>query len=300
VVVGPAFKIAIEWKPEGTRYRFNDGTWTDWFDYPGDAINRFTFVGWGGPVYYFDDIKIGTDLPTSEDVYSISISRPADESIVPDFKSWLLNFVYYTGTSTYALFALDTYIYPTSTSTAIWATDRFLVQYYVPDTTSTSSIWIGKKVPLWSGRTYWADAYIHSLDGSIFATSARISFTISTSTLGVWEETPVSTSTELVITCDPEDPFFQRSLCKLAVWLFVPSTTILDRFATLKEEVRYKPPIGYLAVAIDVLGTLKNGTPTIEIAVLTGIMDPIKEGLLWLIWFVFIIWLLKRLTHLEI
>lgn len=63
-----------------------------------------------------------------------------------------------------------------------------------------------------------------------------------------WEDnatTSTSTVGELTVQCNPEDGFFQNSICNMAVWLFVPSGTALTKFVQFEQTIPEKFPFSY-------------------------------------------------------
>ena len=109
------------------------------------------------------------------------------------------------------------------------------------------------------------------------------------------------------ITCDPEDNFFQYSLCKLAVWLFVPDSGSLNKFSTLTDGIKNKPPIGYFyAVKSALEGLQSTSTKAFELnATSTGalanpVFNPLKTGIGFTLWLTFGFWLFNRIRHFEL
>lgn len=88
-------------------------------------------------------------------------------------------------------------------------------------------------------------------------------------------------------------------------WAFVPPSTAFDSFATLKDEIKNKPPFGYFTSAVNTFETLNaSATPAFALASVAPInaliFTPIRTGLSWLIVFAGLLWLYKRLTHIQI
>lgn len=109
------------------------------------------------------------------------------------------------------------------------------------------------------------------------------------------------------ITCDPEDNFFQYSLCKLAVWLFVPDSSQFNKFITLTDGIKNKPPIGYFyAVKSALEGLQSTSTKAFELnATSTGalanpVFNPLKTGISFTLWLTFGFWLFGRIRHFEL
>lgn len=117
---------------------------------------------------------------------------------------------------------------------------------------------------------------------------------------------PNSTSTDLTITCDPDDGFFQSSLCNLLVYLFRPSSQSLNNFSSLKSLVQDKPPFGYFLSVKNAFDDLENGTTSMEVISTTtashfsGIIDPIDTGISWVLYLMAGVWLINRMRHIEL
>lgn len=114
----------------------------------------------------------------------------------------------------------------------------------------------------------------------------------------------ISTSTPIQITCDPNDPLFQRSLCKLYVFLFVPSPDVLNTWATIAEPLKTKAPIGYFYSFAQALGGFNTtSTPAFVLtglASLVNITGPLDVGLTIIIYIVLAIWTFNRIRHLDL
>ena len=88
-------------------------------------------------------------------------------------------------------------------------------------------------------------------------------------------------------------------------YLFMPSQTSLDRFKTLFDLVKNKPPFGYIFTINTALAGL-NDTET-EVFTLgnisgldTYIITPIRTALIWVLWLVFAFSFYKRVKNIEI
>lgn len=60
--------------------------------------------------------------------------------------------------------------------------------------------------------------------------------------------------------CNPDDPFFYRSMCHMFVFLFKPLPESLDNFTVLKETLKKKPPFGYIENIITTVSSTINTT----------------------------------------
>jgi hypothetical protein len=76
-------------------------------------------------------------------------------------------------------------------------------------------------------------------------------------TLNGWLELapPTSTSTEQVITCDPNSGFFSYSFCYLFQYLFSPDQIALNNFYNLKDELKNKIPFSYFYQISDLVAS---------------------------------------------
>jgi len=149
----------------------------------------------------------------------------------------------------------------------------------------------------------------YDADDWIFLASSNISFTITAeapiNTFWDYPTSTITTSTLPQITCDPDDPFFQYSFCKLALYLFIPSSDAFDKFSTLSQEIENKPPIGYFTQIKSALSNVNaSGTPVFDIgnysAFTNNIFSPLRTGMAWLLWLFFAVVIFNRLRHLEL
>ena len=141
----------------------------------------------------------------------------------------------------------------------------------------------------------------NSSTGSTSNWSNTLNFTL-TST---GNATSTGSSSVLFIpeTCGSFDFFCQ--LKNAFLWGLIPSADSLNQFVSLKTQIQNKPPFGYLTILTN---NLSNATTTGATAFTLTIpqylkdfvFDPIKTGLSAILWFVGLIWLYKRLTHIQL
>jgi len=228
----------------------------------------------------------------------IQITFPENSTTTPDFGAWRIN---------YNLIETGDYY---------WAKIRYGTSSTTLDLIDTEPIFTGSRTNtiinklnlLQEGRTYYAKAEIGSQNHGTLATSDLISFNISggyVSNFYYYTPLPTSTSTELTITCDPESSFFEYSLCKLAIWLFLPDSAVLNKFSTLADEIKNKPPIGYYYAIKDVLsGFNSTSTPAFQLAsvgpLTENIFNPLKTGISFILWLIFAFWIFNRIRHFEL
>lgn len=114
-----------------------------------------------------------------------------------------------------------------------------------------------------------------------------------------------STSTELVFGCDPDSPLWERSICNVFGFLFIPSQDSLYNFTRLKEAYKNKPPFGYATSIFSSLsGFTGSGTPPFALVVATPALDsvfsPIRTGLIIVFWIMLALYLFKRFKFFEL
>lgn len=185
--------------------------------------------------------------------------------------------------------------------------------YAIPGT--GESIWdtrayVPYPVPFVDGQNYKAIARIY--DGlTSKASSTVISFTPSANysplpydlpigSIGI----PTSTSTEMTITCDPNDPLFTRSFCKLFVYLFIPDDASFARFGEIGDLIARKPPFGYISSINTAFNTLSTSTvsSTIDMSAFSGIesiFTDFKTLISWIMWLLFGFWVYNKFRHFK-
>lgn len=93
---------------------------------------------------------------------------------------------------------------------------------------------------------------------------------------------------------------FQNALA----FLFYPSPNALDGYATIWENIKNKPPFGYVTITIASLGGFgASSTPAFTFPVLPlmdTIFTPLRTGIGALLWLLFGVMFYKRLRHLDI
>jgi len=131
--------------------------------------------------------------------------------------------------------------------------------------------------------------------------SLNLTFDSSSASTSPWFYAPVDTVIPEV--CDAYDFFcFMK---KGLTWAFIPSSSSFDKFSTLKDEIKNKPPFGYFTSAVSAVEGLEGSTTgSFELEevtpIYTYIFSPLRAGLSWLIGFASLIWLYKRLTGIQI
>lgn len=116
--------------------------------------------------------------------------------------------------------------------------------------------------------------------------------------------TSTSTAEALETTCDTTSNLFTNSLCKLGLFLFVPSEAVLSQFSSLQDDLQNKPPFGFLTAIISELENLESATATIALPDLSDLQDnfltPLKVGISSLLFFMLAFWFFQRFRDFEI
>lgn len=110
---------------------------------------------------------------------------------------------------------------------------------------------------------------------------------------------PSGTSTEIVISCTDSN-FLQNSLCTLMIYLFRPSQSSFDNFATLRDGLANKPPFGYFGIASSTLHSLdQNDAAFTGLIAVEGVTNLLDDGATWLLYLIFAFWLFDRFRHFD-
>lgn len=85
----------------------------------------------------------------------------------------------------------------------------------------------------------------------------------------------------------------------VGIFLFSPSSASLNQFNTLGSLLQNKPPIGYFTALKSSFTGIASGSATVSIGIggFHAIFDPLRTGLIWLLWIFYLIFLLKRFIH---
>ena len=93
--------------------------------------------------------------------------------------------------------------------------------------------------------------------------------------------------------------------CNLANWLFVPSDTSVADFQSVSDTFQGKAPFAYFFVVKNSFSSLSSSsTPAFLLSNSTGafgttIFQPLKTGLIWILWIVFGLWFIKRISKFD-
>lgn len=305
------YRIQQEWRSSDGKWRariYVSGAWYAWTDWytgvsPGYPVGAI-YIGesYGSNIQTnIDDLIVGSG--SLAPIYSVAITQPINATTTADFASWQVDYQFFGGnassTNTEDL-RISVDAAATSSENAVGYYSDWYSLFNIPDnSTSVRTLTIPKANVLLANHQWWAWAKLYYWnDPEPLAESAEISFYVSTSTRA-WPYPGTTTPITLGFQCDAYT-FPVSQMCSAAEWLIMPQQSDLAVFNSIKDEFALKAPVGYFTAAKDIIATLKSGTPTIEIAVLGGIMEPLIVGLTMLLWLVFLFWLFKRISNLDI
>jgi hypothetical protein len=238
--------------------------------------------------------------PPPTDVMTLDFLQPLDEASTPDFSNYLLNYQYYTGTTTPVslLFSVNAY-----SEAGTFYGNSWIIESVVPDSTTTKSVFIPKTFAFLQNNWYNVNGSMAlTFPGTILATSTS-HFIVSTTSSAIWEFPPTSTTTSagFVLTCDPDSGFFQESLCHLALFLFIPKYEDFSQFQITWDDIKTKAPLGYLTSAITSLSGLNTeAEASFSFSSLGEFTDNIHDFFVSAFWLLFLFWTFNRIRHLEI
>jgi len=114
------------------------------------------------------------------------------------------------------------------------------------------------------------------------------------------------------ITCEETDGIVEESLCKILVFLFVPSTESVNKMIEVKDLVINKPPLGYFTAYSDTIESLTTATsttstiPTSDISLLFGLLSSLaiwttfQNVLVVIVWAGFVFYIFERFRHFQL
>lgn len=108
------------------------------------------------------------------------------------------------------------------------------------------------------------------------------------------------------VTCELLD--FGCWLGQVLRFLFIPTSTSISNFGTLKGKIENKPPFAYFYIIKNEIANISatsSATTTIDTIEIPEIIkdlifDPLKLGLAGLIWFVGVVYLFIRIKHIQL
>lgn len=212
----------------------------------------------------------------------IIINYPVNNSNITDFSDWDLSYrtditdayinIYYTNGSVYYS-QLDPY-------------------FSVPAVTELTNIII----PKYNILTYGTWTITAILNSESLPDNLAIN-------ISVFEISVTGESGVPVVSCEGGN-WIADAFCEVLTYLFVPSSTSLNRFSTLSDDIKNKPPMGYFLAVKSAFGDIgESATPAFVLEGLSALDDifiPIKNGLIFIFWLSFSVWLYNRIRHFEL
>lgn len=152
-------------------------------------------------------------------------------------------------------------------------------------TLATSTSW---RVRAWANDIITGDAYTDTAILHIVQKSGEYAYTQEP-----WEDIECSISD--ITGC------FKKAL----YWAFVPSSSSIDPFLGIWNEIKYKPPIGYVYAIIEVVsntGASSTAPYTLEVPELIQdtFFTPIRTATGFLLVVIFVFFFFKRLSHIQV
>jgi len=105
------------------------------------------------------------------------------------------------------------------------------------------------------------------------------------------------------VQCSGVSNLFLEGLCDILSFLFVPSSQVLQGVENLFDELKEKPPLGFLTVALDAFNDLEQGTSSEVLegtATLSSYFDAIKATFSAILWLLFAVFLVRRVSTIRI
>ena len=234
--------------------------------------SHITYIGGTGD---FGILLYGNQPPSDY----IDINYPADgatstsPSISNPFQVNFTTALDFASTSTLH-YELAVYLGST-TSTMTSAGDTYVGSNY---SNTPLYVNISNYAPLNQNYTYYEQARLiyWSMgvglgEGELVATSTIKSFTSGAGYAGnpSYYETPTSTATssQWVITCDPNSGLFSYSICYMGQYLFVPAPGVLTQYTGLWDDIKTKPPMGWFGEIVSTIQSINpSSTPAFVLA----------------------------------
>lgn len=288
---------------------FSNGGATATYTFAGSATDTYA----GGSCSWMDYPSASIACGGISDMYftleggdGVTIVFPTATSYSGDFNSFWLN--YGTGGSGDTTFRV---YYATSSGNLNASSTRWEDSngVSVGGSITLGQIPVVKTNALEPGGTYYARAQLERPTNTNVATSSVVTFEIAGTgqidsfTRFLPTTAPVSTSTDLTITCDPDSNFFENSFCKLFQYLFVMPDSVWDPYRDLQDDIANKPPFGYVGQVTSLLTTIStSSTSTIDFSYVsgwTGIIDDTEDKIAVVLWLLFIAWAFNRFRHFK-
>jgi hypothetical protein len=323
-------KIEYDFLQEEFRYKVDDENFTGWYSLFTNNNNEVSIMFASTPVGYdfvFDDVFVFSDevddpdeggegeVPASGND-DIEITYP-DTIAGNNFENWEITFETATSTGATSTDAYVAHIYASyNTSSTDWIYNEcgsscfrggaIVHDFESPRDIKNNTSWGEGEVFAFAQLYYQPDRFNDPGYIEQVATSSVISFDISLTAPEGYYETPTSTATssQWTITCDPDAPGWEHSLCKLGQFLFVPSSDSVTRFGNLGDKVRKKPPFGYWDEIKGEIGNITTSSPAftltgMETLAENDVFGRIRNTLTVLLWFLFGFWVLHRIRNFD-
>lgn len=267
------------------------------------TISRYTLshnTGWASSTSEYPMILYGDSAP------SVAIFFPLNTSVGlgGDFSNWILSYSAIAGAS--VGFQVD---YATS-SANLNSTSTLTGSDIVQLSTVPTSVVLNKQqiVPKNTGLTfgnYWARARLYA--GVLqMATSTDIQFSITGDSYisnSSWVNPLQNPTSTFMTECDPSLSDITYGLCTVSVWLFAPDQTVLENFISLKDDIRNKPPFGYVTSISTALGSFTTSTTsTVDVTALDPLasaFSPIRAMVAWGLWLLYGFWIFNKFRHFK-
>ncbi len=116
-------------------------------------------------------------------------------------------------------------------------------------------------------------------------------------------DNPVPSPPQAAVQCSGVSNLFLEGLCDIMTFLFVPNTQTMQKVEGLFDTLSVKPPLGFLTVALAAFNDLEQGVSSEELegtADLSIWFDPIKAAITAILWLLFAVFLIRRVSTITI
>ncbi len=116
-------------------------------------------------------------------------------------------------------------------------------------------------------------------------------------------DNPVPAPPQAGVVCSGVSNLFLEGLCDILTFLFVPNAPTLQLVEGLFDTLNEKPPLGYLTVTLAAFDDLEQGVSSEELegtADLSAYFDPIKTSISAILWMLFAVFLIRRVSTIRI
>lgn len=273
--------------------------------YSHDGVSHYTLGSATDVVPGFATINEVADTQVADFFYSVdggeevpvvSLTYPTEASTIQDFENWILDY-------SMPILIQEPPFYTIFVSYGLADGDFWYSDYFFLDGGEAVDYSLQKRNVL-TDEEWKAKAEIYAGE-TLVAVSDTVVFTID----NVYGSGTLPPEAPPVVECGPTD-----LVCQLTQWitssfqtllnyLFVPSAQSVNNFTGLLAPIENKPPIGYFNIIKNELSGLSGGTASFELAgsdEISTVFEPLKTGISFCLWFIFALWLFKRITNLEI